>query len=137
MSKIDNIALAIKNSQTTALASHQSRVGENQESYTKDANSIVEALQTLSNAAEEEAQALLEQEKAVHASFLRSLKEEVVQMMDGSNGFKGFIQMVEAVQAESDAFETFIADEKQAIKDAIEKIEIEIGMDFSFSNSLK
>jgi len=137
MSKIEDIALAIKNSQTTAFASHQDRVRENQESYTSDADSIVSALQDLSSVATSEAQALLEQEKAVHASFLNSLKEEVIQMMDGSHGFKGFMQMVAAVQAESKSFEAFIAEEKKQIKEALETIETEIGLDFNFGDSSK
>ena len=137
MSKIEDIALAINQSQTTAFASHKDRINDNQDSYSDDADSIVSALQDLSNVATAEAQALLEQEKAVHASFLNSLKEEVIQMMDGSHGFKGFMQMVAAIQAESKSFEKFIEEEKQAIKDALSRIEVEIGLDFNFSDSSK
>ena len=100
MSKIEDIALAINQSQTTAFASHKDRINQNQDSYIADADEIVSALRDLSKVATGEAQALLEREQAVHASFLKTLKEEVIQMMDGSNGFKGFMQMVAAVQAE-------------------------------------
>tara|TARA_Y100001937_G_C6942820_1_gene251134 strand:+ start:175 stop:588 length:414 start_codon:yes stop_codon:yes gene_type:complete len=137
MSKIEDIALAINQSQTTAFASHKDRINQNQDSYIADADEIVSALRDLSKVATGEAQALLEREQAVHASFLKTLKEEVIQMMDGSNGFKGFMQMVAAVQAESESFESFIEEEKQAIRDALEKVETQIGMDFSFSESSK
>ena len=137
MSKIEDIALAINQSQTTAFASHKDRINQNQDSYIADADEIVSALRDLSKVATGEAQALLEREQAVHASFLKTLKEEVIQMMDGSNGFKGFMQMVAAVQAESESFESFIDEEKQAIRDALEKVETQIGMDFSFSESSK
>ena len=137
MSKIEDIALAINQSQTTAFASHKDHINQNQDSYIADADEIVSALRDLSKVATGEAQALLEREQAVHASFLKTLKEEVIQMMDGSNGFKGFMQMVAAVQAESESFESFIEEEKQAIRDALEKVETQIGMDFSFSESSK
>tara|TARA_B100000575_G_C23114934_1_gene644407 strand:- start:198 stop:623 length:426 start_codon:yes stop_codon:yes gene_type:complete len=131
------LATAIRASQTTAFNSHISRIGDNRDEYKSNATDVTTALQQLSEAAINEAEELLSEEKVNQQAFLDGLKAEVVQLMDGSHGFDGFNQMAEFITAEKVAFSDFIQEQNAIIDEALTAIGEDIGLNYNFIDQFK